>query len=83
MPASFVEVFRLAAGTDRIHRFWQTSRHPVAVQSEAFHSEKRNYLHDNPRRKGLVLDATHWRWASARWHATGQVCDVPLTMVQW
>jgi hypothetical protein len=70
MPACFLRAFESAAGDDRHHRFWQPTRHPEAVESERFHNQKRDYLHDDPRRKGLVLDPTRWRWSSARWYAT-------------
>jgi len=42
-----------------------------------------HYLHDNPRRKGLVLHPSHWRWSSARSYETGEDCGVPLAPVMW
>jgi putative transposase len=85
MPPSFVATFREVAGTDRDHRFWQPSRHPVGIETEAFHNQKRDYLHDNPRRKGLVHHPQDWRWSSARYYETGNPtdCDVPLAPVIW
>ena len=29
-----------------------------------------DYIHRNPLRRGLVDDATHWKWSSARWYAS-------------
>ncbi|GMW02129.1 MAG: hypothetical protein AMXMBFR84_32650 [Candidatus Hydrogenedentota bacterium] len=39
---------------------------------EYFLRQKRDYLHDNPRRKGLVLYAEHWRFSSARYYIEGK-----------
>jgi putative transposase len=83
MSASFSAVLTEAAGDDRDRRFWQPTRHPEAITSEKFHKEKRDYLHDNPRRKGLVLHPTHWRWSSAQWYKTQEDCGVPITPVIW
>ncbi len=83
MPACFSTVLAAAAGDDRQHRFWQPTRHPEALTTEKFHSQKRCYLHDNPRRKGLVLHPTHWRWSSARWYETQEECGVTITPVMW
>jgi len=43
------------------------------------------YLHDNPRRKGLVTRAEHWRFSSAsNWLSEGGVeNDVILSQVEW
>jgi REP element-mobilizing transposase RayT len=81
MPSCFNTALVNAAGDDREHRFWQATRHPEYIESVAFHKQKRDYLHDNPRRKGLVLHPAHWRWSSARWYETGEDCDVPITPV--
>jgi REP element-mobilizing transposase RayT len=83
MPSCFSAALAAAAGDDREHRFWQPTRHPEFIESEKFHNQKRDYLHDNPRRKGLVLSPSHWRWSSARWYETGEDCAVPITPVMW
>lgn len=72
-----------AAGGDRVHRFWQSTLHPETITSEMFHNQKRDYFHDNPRRKGLVLHPTHWRWSSAQWYEARKGCGVPITPVLW
>jgi REP element-mobilizing transposase RayT len=83
MPGCFETALSAAAGDDREHQFWQPTRHPEAITSEKFHNQKRDYLHDNPRRKGLVLHPAHWRWSSARWYETREDCGVPITPVMW
>jgi REP element-mobilizing transposase RayT len=84
-PACFLETLQDEAGTDRERRFWQPSRHPVAIVSERFWMQKLDYLHDNPRRKGLVERPEYWRFSSAAWYLSdgGAVCDVPLSRLEW
>lgn len=79
LPACFTSTLANAASDDREHRFWQPSRHPESIRSQKFLEQKRNYLHDNPRRKGLVRDGADWRWSSAQFYVTGKPCDVPIT----
>ena len=83
MPACFTDTFHQSAGDDRFNRFWQPTWHPESINTEKFHNQKRDYLHDNPRRKGLVLRASDWRWSSVRWYETGRDCDVTITPVGW
>ena len=84
-PPCFAEVLREKAGEDRARRLWQPSRHPEAIQTEPFWRQKLDYLHDNPRRKGLVRQPDHWRFSSAAFFLSdGPVdCDVPITQIAW
>jgi len=85
MPLVFTEVFQDSATQDRKRRFWQPSRHPVALQSEKFWRQRIDYLHANPCRKGLVLYAGDWRFSSARYYANGkdESPDVPIAPLSW
>ena len=85
LPASFAAILRAHATADRERRLWQPSRHPEALQHEWFWKQKLDYLHDNPRRKGLVHSAEHWQFSSAAWYLSdGQIkADVPLTPIEW
>lgn len=85
MPACFGATLESAAPDDREHRFWQQSRHPIALESEAFWRQKLDYLHENPCRKGLVRRASDWRFSSAAWYVTDMVspCDVEITRLDW
>jgi len=85
LSASFTRAFREAAESDRSRRFWQPSRHPEAVTSRKFWEQKLNYLHDNPRRKGLVLYAEHWRYSSARYYIDGKdnEAEVAISEIDW
>jgi len=84
-PRCFAEALRAQAVADRERRFWQPSRHAEAITSERFWRQKLDYLHDNPRRKGLVLNPQQWRYSSAAWQLLGdhQSPDVPLTRITW
>jgi REP element-mobilizing transposase RayT len=84
MPACFAQTLRSSAINDRERRFWQPSRHPVSIENEYFWNVKLNYLHENPVRKGLVTQADHWRFSSARYYLTDglQLCDVPITWIE-
>jgi REP element-mobilizing transposase RayT len=85
MPRCFAEVFVASSGADRDRRFWQATLHPERIETEAFYLQKRDYLHDNPGRKGLVTRAEHWRFSSASyWLSDGQVPnDAILTPLDW
>lgn len=65
MPKVYGQLVNNPRRSDRKRQFWQVSRHPVAIWTEGFWRTKVNYLHDNPRRKGLVHEATAWRFSSA------------------
>jgi putative transposase len=84
-PICFGDVLREQATADRERRFWQPSRHPMAIEREAFWQQKLDYLHDNPRRKGLVRSPADWRWSSAGWYfSDGKAeTEVPLTPIMW
>ena len=85
MPAVFGQALALTRRDDRARQFWQQSRHPEAIRSRPFWQTKFDYLHDNPRRKGLVRDVTHWRFSSAAYwllDPPGE-SDVVLTGIEW
>ena len=63
--SSFLSSMLASERSDRQYQFWQQSWHPEAISTHAFWREKVLYLHDNPRRKGLVRGATDWLFSSA------------------
>ena len=85
LPHCFSRTLQQAAPNDRERRFWQATRHPVALTSEAMWTQKLNYLHDNPCRKGLVRKAADWRYSSAGFCLTDgqQAVDVPISRLEW
>ncbi len=85
MPAAFAHVLHQTGRSDRERQFWQQSRHPEAIYTQEFWHTKLNYLHDNPRRKGLVREPTHWRFSSAAYwlqDPPGE-SEVILTSPEW
>ncbi len=84
-PPVFSEVFRQAAGPDRHRRFWQPTRHPLAIRAARFWKQKLDYIHANPVRKGLVQYPEDWRFSSARCYVTGNTAgnDVVITQITW
>jgi len=85
MPPIFGQAIRTGRRTDRDRQFWQPSKHPEAIWSESFWRSKFNYVHDNPRRKGLVCDNVNWRFSSAAFWLLEPpgYSDVLLTGVRW
>jgi putative transposase len=85
MPHCFTQVLRASAGDDRERRFWQSSRHPVALESEKFWQQRFDYLHENPCRKALVHRADHWRYSSAGYYLSdGRIpVDVKISPIDW
>jgi putative transposase len=85
MPSCFGATFQAAANDDRDRRFWQPSRHPEAISTVEFWSQKLDYLHANPCRKGLVVRPADWRFSSAAYYATADPgrCEVPITRIAW
>ncbi len=85
MPRCFVETLKASSTADRERRFWQPSRHPVALQTEKFWRQKLDYLHENPCRKGLVTRAAAWRYSTAAYYISDGVepCDVKVTAIDW
>ena len=85
LPACFSQALKAAAPEDRERRFWQATRHPVALVTESMWKQKLDYLHDNPCRKGLVRRASDWRFSSASYFASdGSVQnDVEISRLMW
>ncbi|OQA45245.1 MAG: hypothetical protein BWY52_01356 [Chloroflexi bacterium ADurb.Bin325] len=85
LPAAFATTMQKTSRADRDNQFWQQGRHAEAIYGRDFFAEKLGYLHDNPRRKGLVWEPTQWRFSSAAyWLAEPPgSSDVILTAVEW
>ena len=60
---------------------WQHHFYDFNVWSERKRIEKLRYIHDNPVRRGLVLEPEQWAWSSYRAYAFGEVGVVKLN--QW
>ncbi len=51
---------------------WQSRFYDFVVRSEAKRIEKLRYIHNNPVKRGLVLEPGQWQWSSFRWYANGE-----------
>jgi putative transposase len=58
------------AGTHR--RFWQRRFYDFNVWSRKKRTEKLNYMHMNPVKRGLVANAKLWPWSSYRFYQYGE-----------
>ena len=45
---------------------WEEGYQPRLIQSDAMMTNKINYIHNNPVKRGYVDEAMHWRYYSAR-----------------
>ena len=74
-----LEYFRAKHKTESTHQFWQEGFHPQAIMSDEMMAQKRDYLHQNPVKRGLVAAPEHWRYSSAHQWCQGAtallLCD--------
>ncbi len=65
--------FCKAHKTHSEHQVWQEGSHPQAIRGDEMMQQKRDYLHANPVKRGLVVLPEHWRYSSAHeWCGDGQ-----------
>jgi putative transposase len=85
MPAIFGQVMSTTRRTDRQNQFWQQGKHPVGVTNPEMWRRIFDYIHENPRRKGLVTDPAAWRFSSAGHWLIGPDAEseLPLTTIPW
>jgi len=58
--------YKKAHKTQIGYQVWQEGMHPQLIQNEQMMSEKIEYIHNNPLKRGYVDEAKHWRYSSAR-----------------
>ena len=61
--------FKLRHKSDQKYQLWQEGSHPKQIQTEAMLTQKLEYIHANPVRRGYVDGPVHWRYSSARDYA--------------
>lgn len=85
MPKCYGDGVLASDNGDRKRQFWQPDPHVVGIFSYPFYRTKIDYLHDNPRRKGLVNNGEDWRFSSASFWASGGKIEnvVILSAVEW
>jgi len=57
---------------EEAEHFWQRRFYDFVVWSAAKRQQKLNYMHQNPVKRGLVLEPGRWRWSSFRYYAYGE-----------
>ena len=58
--------------TDGEERVWQRRFYDFVVWSEYKRGEKLRYMHNNPVKRGLVLEPEQWPWSSYRFYTYDQ-----------
>ncbi len=67
------EYFRARHKAESRHQVWQEGSHPQGIDSDEMMSQKLDYIHDNPIKRGLVAGPEHGRYSSAHeWLAGSQ-----------
>jgi putative transposase len=51
---------------DRKYQFWQEGAHPECIINRKMMSQKLEYIHYNPVKRGYVDYAEHWNYSSAK-----------------
>ena len=57
---------------DQEHQVWQEGFHPELILGDTMLTQKLNYLHYNPVRRGYVNDPAHWRYSSCKDYEGGK-----------
>jgi putative transposase len=59
--------------------FWHRRYYDFNVYSFPKQTQKIGYMHHNPVARGLVQDASEWKWSSYQFYATGTSGTVKIT----
>src|SRR6266702_3217277 len=74
-----LQALKLSVSVQSVHRpFWQIRYYDFNVYSSGKRSEKIDYMHKNPVKRGLVADSIDWPWSSYRHYATGEQGTVEI-----
>ncbi len=78
-------LFRKAAEGERSSRFrvWQDEFHPQMIGFAEMFTQKADYIHQNPVRKGLVADAEKYYYSSASAYADAGNGPLEVDMPDW
>ncbi len=80
LSESLAQSIRANQLTDRIRQIWKSGWHAEALSTEKFLTQKVNYIHENPVRKGLVKLPEHWPHSSAGYWINGDEPEIPITL---
>jgi putative transposase len=77
--AKALQALKLSVAVQRRERpFWQARYYDFNVYTAKKHTEKLQYMHRNPVRRGLVAQPEQWAWSSFRHYATGEIGTVEI-----
>jgi REP element-mobilizing transposase RayT len=65
-------------GRGNEHKVWMEGNHPILIDSEEMFTQKLEYIHENPVRKGYVDKPEAWLYSSARDYLLADDSDSPL-----
>jgi putative transposase len=54
------------------YEFWKKTNKPELIIAEEFFTQKLNYIHNNPVKKGYVIYPEDWEWSSAGYYVNGK-----------
>jgi putative transposase len=84
--ATFLQIFKQQASRElkspSQKQFWQRRYYDFNVSSPEKFTEKLQYIHRNPVKRGLVSTPEDYRWSSFNHHATGEPHPVEIES-QW
>jgi putative transposase len=67
-----IQALKLSVTKRRTERpFWLTRYYDFNVWSAQKETEKLDYIHGNPVKRGLVMEPQDWKWSSYRHYQTG------------
>ena len=71
----------LSASLPEQFQVWQEGFHPEAIYTANFARQKIDYIHDNPRRAGLVAAPGDWPFSSMRAYFYGEETYPPTDII--
>ena len=75
-----LEFFKKRHKIDQRYQFWEEGSHPELIFNPEMLSQKLDYIHYNPVKKGYVDEPVHWRYSSYR-NYLGQEGLLPIEII--
>jgi len=66
---------------NKVYQFWQQDNHPIELSTNEMIDQRLNYLHENPVKAGLVMDAQSYKYSSAVDYYEERTGLVPITFM--
>ena len=78
LKLSFAKRLRVVRQAVEPGAFWQKRYYDRNVRDAREFTEKLNYIHRNPAKRGLVTAPGEWKWSSFRHYAYREVCVIEI-----